>query len=195
MTGPCRIHRPSGARLSERGNGGCRSMVRFQRGCGEIRSVTGNRARPGSSIGRLSTLVGVLAAVAALVSTGPASARNLPTMLACTHTSCSVYQVRPRDIPVDVPPGEEVTLSWSSWRSTKATGAGTWTEYIQGLGTTRGHIRVVAYDIKHGHFTVLRITFTGSHPHTLVLVPRAENGSPAWVLVAASSVPPAPGKA
>lgn len=106
-------------------------------------------------------------------------------MLACNHTSCSIYQVKPRMIYVyEAPAPESVILRWSSWTSSHATGTGIYTEYIQGRGTSRVHIKVAAYDVTRGHFSRLKLTFQGSYHHTVTFEPgKDQSGSPAWAPV------------
>jgi hypothetical protein len=132
--------------------------------------------------------VAALAALLTLISSTPAWA-SAPTMF--SGTSGPKYQVKPHSIYVEEPVVPVITLKWSSWSSTEAVGAGTWAEYAD--VNIKGHITVLVYDVKHGHFSVLRVTFTGRHRHTLVFVPgHDQNGYRAWVSARASSVPAPP---
>jgi hypothetical protein len=106
-------------------------------------------------------VLAVLAAAAALAA--PASASGLPKLWATISTSGNaVYKVRPHTVDLAEAAGGTLTLAWSSWTATSATGAGT--AVASGMGTTTTlKVTVKASAVKHGKFTRFTLTTTGSN--------------------------------
>ncbi len=110
----------------------------------------------------LAALVAILAAAAWLPAA--ASAAGLPTLLSgerCVGHPCStavaVYEVRPHTVEVAEAYGGTLTLHWSSWTRSAATGSGT--SVVSGMGlTTTLPIEVRAWRVRSGRFTRLTIT-------------------------------------
>jgi hypothetical protein len=119
-----------------------------------------------------------LAGSAVAMSVGTALASSLPTLYcnlkqrgsdANPHFA-AVFSVRPRHVGVlNTQQGGELTLKWSSWTASSATGSGTALPGIavgpeQKQPTYR--VAVKAYRVLDGHFTRMTITTHFSSTHT-----------------------------
>jgi hypothetical protein len=116
---------------------------------------------------RRALTVATLSAAAAGWGAVPASASGLPELLVNSKCGSSgqcsgVYKVRPQKIELAEAYGGEVTIAtWSAWTGSSATGTGT--AVSSGMGnTTTLQVTVTASDVKHGKFTHLTLTTTGS---------------------------------
>ncbi len=115
---------------------------------------------------RQATVPGVLASTLAAAAWLPAvaSATSLPTLLSgerCVGHPCStavaVYKVRPHTVEIAEAYGGTLTLHWSSWTRSGASGSGT--SIVSGMGvTTTLPIGVHAWRARSGRFTRLTIT-------------------------------------
>ncbi len=130
----------------------------------------------------VSCCLGVLAAGAAV-----ASAASLPTLLANTRcaTPCTkligIYKVRPRHVYLIEADGGTLTLYWSSWTTSSASGHGN--AHAVGAGTsTQTPLTAKATRVRQGRFTRLTLTFhtkAGTSVEHLKLA--SSNAGPAWV--------------
>lgn len=130
-----------------------------------------------------------LLAVTALAASAAAlaAASPLPTLLA--NTTCShgcaqllgVYKVRPHKILLAEAYGGDLTLSWTSWTSSAATGSGTSVSSGMGSATTLA-VTVRASDVRHSKFTSLTITATTDSGHRSIerLHLAKSGGTPGW---------------
>lgn len=115
------------------------------------------------------------------------SAASLPTLLANTRcaTPCTklvgIYKVRPRHVYLIEADGGTLTLYWSSWTASIASGHGD--AHAVGAGTsTHTPLTAKATRVRHRRFTRLTLTFrikTGTSVEHLKLA--TSDGGPAWV--------------
>ncbi len=136
-----------------------------------------------AALATVSCCLGVLAAGAAVT-----SAASLPTLLANTRcaTPCTklvgIYKVRPRHVYLIEADGGTLTLYWSSWTASSASGHGD--AHAVGAGTsTQTPLTAKATRVRQGRFTRLTLTFhtkTGTSVEHLKLA--TSSGGPAWVL-------------
>jgi hypothetical protein len=110
-----------------------------------------------------------LAAAAVAMTVGTALASSLPTLYcnlkergpAANRSFTPVFSVRPRHVGVlNTQQGGELTLKWSSWTLSSATGSGT---ALPGIAVSPGQkqptykVAVKAYRVIDGHFTRMTI--------------------------------------
>jgi hypothetical protein len=93
----------------------------------------------------------------------PAMASGQPTLWASVNSKgASVYKVRPRTIDLAEAYGGTLTLTWSSWKQSAATGSGD--AVASGMGaTTTLEVKVHASRVRHDKFTRLTVTTTASN--------------------------------
>jgi hypothetical protein len=143
-------------------------------------------------------LAGLVGSAVAM-SVGTAFASSLPTLYCnLKHRGSDanpyftpVFSVRPRHVGVlNTQQGGELTLKWSSWTASSATGSGT---ALPGIAVGPGQkqptykVAVKAYRVLDGHFTRMTITTdfsrTDTHAEHLSLVQSntASGGQFSWV--------------
>ncbi len=135
-----------------------------------------------AALAAVSCCLGVTAVGAAA-----SSAASLPTLLANTRcaTPCTklvgIYKVRPRHVYLIEADGGTLTLYWSAWTASSASGHGD--AHSVGAGTsTHTPLTAKATRVRQGRFTRLTLTFhikTGTSVEHLRLGTR--DGGPAWV--------------
>ncbi len=119
--------------------------------------------------------------------TAASAAGSLPTLLTTTRcaTPCStllgVYKVRPRHVYLIEANGGMLTLTWSSWTPSSASGHGD--AHSVGAGSsTHTPVDAKATRVRHGRFTRLTLTFhVGSHTAVEHLKLGSTSNGPAWV--------------
>ncbi len=126
------------------------------------------------------TVVAGLAGAAVAISVGTALASSLPTLYCnlkqhgtdANPYFAPVFSVRPRRVGVlNTQQGGELTLKWSSWTASTATGSGT---ALPGIAVGPGQrqptykVAVRAYRVRDGHFTRMTITTDFSSTHAQV---------------------------
>jgi hypothetical protein len=167
--------------------------------------MRGSIEASGRSPVKFRAALAVLAICAISGTTFPGSttaASRLPTTKVLVNVRCSadcthlvgVYKVRPRRIYVSEGLGGSLTLDWSQWHTTWATGTGTSYAVLPG-GDITAHVSVSLGEWVQAMFLAMRIHFTHvrihdpktgavrsirSHYEQLIET-FAEDGQPAWV--------------